>query len=162
MGKLATRLAKGRELARTYYYNAPIDPVDDPVAAGEQQKFFSVLGWIPLMEKRMGKLLRREIKYKCPHCGKESISRTHIQKGVDTRICVDLVTLAVRDRYDVGILVSGDADLIEPVRFVKDFHNTRIENAFTLEGWAPELRAEADIKIILDENFLANCWQDKK
>jgi len=159
IGKLANKLTNGRMLIRTYYYNAPLNAAEDPIGAREQQKFLSALGWIPMLETRMGKLLRRELKYSCPDCSKEIVLRTHVQKGVDTRIAVDLVTLAVRDRYDTAILVSGDADMVEPIRFIKEYNNKRIENAFTIKSWAPELRAEADIKTILDQDFLNSCWR---
>jgi len=81
---------------------------------------------------------------------------------VDTRLAVDIVTLAVRDRYDVAVVVSGDSDLIEPIKFVKEHYEKPIENAFVLTGWAPDLRAEADEKVVLDENFLADCWLEKR
>ena len=74
-------------------------------------------------------------------------------------MCVDMITLAVKNRYDVAIIVSGDADLLEPIRFIKEDLGKRIENAFTLEGWAPDLRAEADIKTVLDATFLTSCWK---
>ncbi len=161
VGKIGNKLVSGRELVRIYYYNAPIDPVEDPGGSRDQQKFFAALGWIPYLEKRMGKLLPRETRHRCPNCNRDNTYRTHVQKGVDTRICIDIVTLAVRETYDVGIVVSGDSDLTEAVHFVKEFPRKRIENAFTLEGWAPDLRAEADVKIIIDAAFLADCWRNR-
>lgn len=162
IGKMAGKLVNNRQFIRTYYYNTPIDAVEDPNGAREQQKFFAALGWIPYLEKRMGKLLPRETRYTCRFCGKENIIRTHLQKGVDTKMCIDIVTLAVRDSYDIGIVVSGDSDLIEAIRFVKESPEKRIENAFTLKGWHPDLRAEADVKTVLDANFLNECWLVKK
>lgn len=159
LGKIANKLVAGRQLVRTYYYNAPVDQVTDPEGYKGQQKFFAALGWIPHFEIRLGKLVPRNVRYKCSNCGIDQVIPTRIQKGVDTRLAVDLVTLAVRDRYDVGIIVSGDADLVEAVRFIKDHSMKETENAFTLFGWAPELRAIAERKIILDAAFLADCWE---
>jgi uncharacterized LabA/DUF88 family protein len=42
------------------------------------------------------------------------------QKGVDTRLVLDLVRLAQRGAYDVAVLVAGDRDLAEAVRAVQD------------------------------------------
>ena len=41
------------------------------------------------------------------------------EKQVDTRIAVDLVDLAHRDRYDVAYLLSADADFIPAVEIVR-------------------------------------------
>lgn len=42
------------------------------------------------------------------------------QKGVDTRIALDLVRLGERAAYDAGVLLSGDPDLAEAVRTAQD------------------------------------------
>ena len=42
------------------------------------------------------------------------------QKGVDVQLAVDLVSHAYQDNYDVAILCSGDVDLLESVKLVKN------------------------------------------
>jgi uncharacterized LabA/DUF88 family protein len=42
------------------------------------------------------------------------------QKGVDTRITLDLVRLAQHDVYETAILIAGDRGLAEPVRAAQD------------------------------------------
>jgi uncharacterized LabA/DUF88 family protein len=99
---------------------------------------------------------------KCPKCESLIEHKRHIQKGVDIRLAVDLVTLAVRDYYDVGILISGDGDFIEAVKFVKEHTHRRIENAFIMwHGWDKKLREAADVRVILTESFLSDCWVGK-
>lgn len=161
LSKLVTKLVGNRTLQNAYYYNAPLDQATDPEGARAQQKFLNALSWIPRLEVRMGKLLERAVEYKCPECGKAHVVKTHVQKGVDTRLSNDMITLAVSNRYDIAILVSGDSDLVEAVRFVKDHQQKEVENAFVIEGWSPELRGMAQTKTVLDAAFLTDCWLGK-
>lgn len=48
------------------------------------------------------------------------------QKGVDVLLATDLVHLAHIDAYDIAIILSGDTDLIEAVRLIKDLGKTPI------------------------------------
>ena len=59
------------------------------------------------------------------------------QKGVDVQLAVDLVSFAHQNMYDIAVLFSGDIDLLESVRTVKNlgkqviiishFRNTAVE-----------------------------------
>jgi uncharacterized LabA/DUF88 family protein len=49
----------------------------------------------------------------CPQCGKRLL--TAREKGVDTAIVTDLLSLAWERAYDVAVLVSSDADLVPAV-----------------------------------------------
>ncbi|MGD9856461.1 MAG: NYN domain-containing protein, partial [Planctomycetaceae bacterium] len=62
----------------------------------------------------------------CPHC-KQALSGT-VEKGVDTAIVTDMIRLAWEKAYDVGILVSSDADLVPAVQFL-DSRSLRIIQA---------------------------------
>ncbi|MFH0970326.1 MAG: NYN domain-containing protein [Candidatus Diapherotrites archaeon] len=42
------------------------------------------------------------------------------QKGVDVQIAVDLLTFGHSNNYDVAILCTGDVDLLESVRYIKN------------------------------------------
>ncbi len=53
----------------------------------------------------------------CPHCSKTIIRS--VEKGVDAALIVDMIQLAIDDRYDRGILVSGDRDFIGAVDFIQ-------------------------------------------
>ena len=43
------------------------------------------------------------------------------QKGIDVLMAVDMVYHASRDNYDIAILCSGDIDLLEAVKLIKNF-----------------------------------------
>lgn len=97
-------LLDGRKLVRTYYYNAPVNATDPK--AREQQKFFAALRLLPYFDVRLGRL--------------EPRGNTHVEKGVDVAIAVDMVSMAFKNHYDVAVLVSSDGDFSIAVAAVKD------------------------------------------
>lgn len=156
--KLANKLTKGRQLVRIYYYHVP-RLEGEPEAARRHQAFLNRLGYVDYLQLRLGRIVPRLLKLRCQSCGKDIEHTTHIQKGVDTRIVVDMVGLALLDAYDVAILVSGDADLAEAVNFIKEHTRKYVENAYIMwQGWAKNLREAADVRIRLTEEFLSDCW----
>jgi uncharacterized LabA/DUF88 family protein len=52
----------------------------------------------------------------CPHCGAQMIGT--IEKGIDTAIATDMISLAWESAWDVAILVSSDKDFIPVVEFL--------------------------------------------
>jgi hypothetical protein len=42
------------------------------------------------------------------------------EKGIDVKLAIDLVAGAVREEYDIAILMSTDTDLKPPLEFVRD------------------------------------------
>lgn len=46
---------------------------------------------------------------------------TYVEKGVDTLLAVDMLSMAYKSAYDVAILVTADADFVPVVNEVKSF-----------------------------------------
>jgi len=159
--KLAEKLTKGRQLVRIYYYHVP-RLEGESEAARRHQAFLNRLGYVDYLQLRLGRLVPRLVKLRCQSCDKDIEYTTHVQKGVDTRIAIDMVGLALLDAYDVAILVSGDADLAEAVNFIKEHTHKYVENACIMwQGWAKNLREAADVRTRLTEEFLSDCWVQK-
>ncbi|MEN6643450.1 MAG: NYN domain-containing protein [Armatimonadia bacterium] len=76
----------------------------------------------------------------CPNCG-SALTRSR-EKGVDTAIVTDLLSLAWEDAYDVAILISSDADMIPAVQRVQE-KGLKVINAM----WAP-----------LGSDLARECW----
>ncbi len=55
------------------------------------------------------------------------------EKGIDVQIAVDFVIMAVRREYDIGILMSGDTDLLPAIEAVTDLGTATAEVA----AWKP-------------------------
>lgn len=128
-GKLSSQLTgKDRRHVHTYYYNSPLirsRPGDPNHAAQEercrsQQKFFNALRFIPNLTFRPGRLQRLP-------------SGAQTEKGVDVMLAVDMLSLPFKDRYDVAVLISSDADYKHAVEAVK--HETgRVVELHQVEG----------------------------
>lgn len=86
---------------------------------------------------------QRKLTYpKCPDCHTEV---THCQscghdlrgteeKGVDTRIATDLISLAWADAYDIAVLVSADRDFVPVVEFLQTKGIKVVHGAFPPKG----------------------------
>ena len=114
-GKLSSQLAgPGRRHIHTYYYNTPLirPRRDDPQYATKdarcrsQQRFFNALRFIPKLTFKQGRFQR------LPNGGQT-------EKGVDVMLAIDMLTLAFKDRYDVAVLVSSDADFKHAIDVVQ-------------------------------------------
>lgn len=155
---LAQNLVGNRELIRIYYYNTPT-PSQDPDEQKANQKFLARLGWIDNLQVRLGRIMPRVYIVECPKCKEKVEYKTHIQKGVDTRIAIDMVSLAVSEAYDVAVLVSGDSDLAEAVNFIREHTHKKVENACIPDrGWHRTLREASDKRIPLTLDYLKDCW----
>jgi hypothetical protein len=73
----------------------------------------------------------------CPVC-KHPLKGT-VEKGVDAAIITDLISMAFDDNYDVGILVSGDADHAPAVKYIQRKTDKQIIQAF-FKAHGDELR----------------------
>lgn len=129
-----------RTLVRTYYYNCALPPDADAGAREGQERFFAALHRMPYFEVRLGRLAKQTVK--CRHCGTEEPG--YVEKGVDMRIGIDLLVGASRNLYDTAILVSGDGDLSEAVRAVKDL-GKHVELGALPSGRSWELVRVADV-----------------
>jgi len=54
----------------------------------------------------------------CSVCNNNTVH--FIEQGVDTKIAIDLVSLASRDLYDIAVLVTDDQDLVPSTQCVQD------------------------------------------
>jgi uncharacterized LabA/DUF88 family protein len=152
---LGTKLANGRDLLRTYYYNSPAPPSVDQTGF---QRYWSKLNWLNNVRPRLGRIIPKNVDVECPACHKSFLHKTHIQKGVDTRIVVDVISLAQSNSYDTGIVVSGDSDLAEALEWVREHTQKRIENACVpCRSWSEEIRNAADVKTQLTKEYLTAC-----
>lgn len=73
-------------------------------------------------------------------------SKGIFQKGVDVQIAVDLVSFAHQNFYDVAVIFSGDIDLIESLKTVKNLGKQVIIFSH-YKNIAVEMKREADMYI---------------
>ena len=128
-GKLGAKLTgTDRQLVHTYYYNTPLirPRRDDPQYDAKdqrcrsQQRFFNALRFIPNLTFKPGRFQR------LPNGGQ-------VEKGVDVMLAIDMLTLAFKDRYDVAILISSDADYKHAIEVIK-FETGKFVELHQVEG----------------------------
>lgn len=103
-----------RYLVRCYYYSALLSKEENPQTHQQQQIFFDKLKTeVAYLEIREGKLVKQKGGW--------------VQKGVDVKLAVDMVTKAFLNHYDIGAIVSGDSDFVSLIRDIKEGYGKQIE-----------------------------------
>ena len=91
-----------------------------------QQKYIETIRSHDNVHIVEGKYVRKPILFK-----KETMDKirsyltpddlwTYVEKGIDVKIAVDMITLALKDVYDTAILVSGDSDFVPVINQLKE------------------------------------------
>jgi len=104
---LCAWIADGRKIAEVAYWNAQLKQgVDATRYAGQQRFFADIVNRTP--NARIG---RADLKWRAGRW---------VEKGVDVGVALDLVVGAFQDRWDTGIVVSGDGDLAGAGRLIRE------------------------------------------
>lgn len=126
--EIRNRINEETNLIRTYYYTAPAKRADDPEKASLEQKFFSYLRHLPKFEVKLGRLVPRR--------------GTWVEKEVDVTLAVDMMSLARKNIYDIGVLISDDGDFRSVLHEIKDM------------GKIPVYAGFSETQVLLDESDL--------
>jgi uncharacterized LabA/DUF88 family protein len=138
---LIEKLTGDRTLVRAYYYNSPVNQVDDLEKYKRQQSFFTMLKKsVDYLEIKLGRLEKRDGKI--------------VEKGVDVKLAVDMVIHAAQDTYDTAILISGDGDFADAVNFVKN-RGKHLELAYP-DQQCYNLKQICDKFILLNNEYCRN------
>mgnify|MGYP001160847051 FL=1 len=144
--KFALKLANGRKLQRTYYYNIRQESEINPTVGTEQQKFLESMYDTPYVEVRLGIWKQR--------------GEIMVEKGVDVMLATDLVTNAYNDHYDTAVVVSGDADFYPALQAVKDV-GKHIEVAAFDMNLSTESARVSDVVQKLNKTFFTGLWMTR-
>ncbi|MBA31543.1 MAG: hypothetical protein CL748_03335 [Chloroflexi bacterium] len=144
--KFSTKLANGRSLRRTYYYNVKQDSETSANMVQDQKKFLDSMYETPFIEVRLGIWKQR--------------GDTLVEKGVDVMLATDLVAHAYQDHYDTAIVVSGDADFYPALQAVKDT-GKHIEVAAFDSNLSNESSKVADYSLRLNKTFFTGLWMTR-
>jgi len=113
ISKLAQQVCQSQNwnLLRTHFYTGVPDPVDDPLKSGFWTAKLAAMG-------RQGVVVySRALRYRnktvrLPDGSIHSFLHGE-EKGIDVRIALDVIGMAVRNKYDVAVVFSQDQDLSE-------------------------------------------------
>jgi len=111
--KLAQQICQSQNwnLAQTRFYTGVPDPADDPLKSGFWSAKLAAMG-------RQGVVVyTRALRYRnktvrLPDGSIHSFLHGE-EKGIDVRIALDVIGMAVRNEYDVAVVFSQDQDLSE-------------------------------------------------
>ena len=168
LARKLTDHAPDRKLVRVYYYNAVVDQDDGSEQYKGQQRFLESLRHTPYLQLKLGRLERRRIaewdslsseqkKQIEDIVGKPLRDYTHVEKGVDVQMSVDMLQLAVADTYDTAVIISGDGDFAPAVEAVKQL-GKHVELGRVTNWPCNRLRDACDVEIPINAALLDDCW----
>lgn len=116
-------LAPHHQILRIKYYTAKLNPrPTDPDQPLRQALYLRALGTRPETEIHFGHFLTKIVKMPLAHPPAGGSSTVEVikteEKGSDVNLATHLLHDAHLDRFDCAVVVSGDSDLLEPVRIV--------------------------------------------
>jgi uncharacterized LabA/DUF88 family protein len=157
---------------RAYWYDGAYDPRHGTYKA--QRGYFDRIAKVPGVQLRLGHLQPKK-KPKWQYAVKSALKKMGVdqeefekhfefpqeleQKGVDTRITLDIVRLAQNRVYDAAVLVAGDRDLAEPVRVAQDEGCRMVLAAPKGASMAEELKQIADEVRFIKKSNLASLFK---
>ena len=99
--KLKTLITRGRKLDKIYLYEGAVYPMSP-----EKKR------WYEQLSIRSGYVIKASFD--------KIVKSGAIEKKVDIKIAIDVVSLAFEDAYDTAVLVTGDGDFLPVVKKVKE------------------------------------------
>ena len=145
--RLAENLLKPwQTLAAVRYFFAIVRPEpNDPNKPLRQEAYLDALGTLPDFHFHYGHFLPKP-RF-CSACGAQWT--TYEEKMTDVNIAVELLCDAQDDAFDTAVIVSGDSDLVGPVKAVRRrFPDKRVIIAFP-----PERNRSKELKEASDRFF---------
>ena len=147
--KLVDRMAGGREILRSYYYNCepyqsnPHSP-EEKERFSRTQRFHYALDKIPRFQVRLGKLARR---------GHDDTGKPiFVQKRVDILMGVDLVLAAAKRSITDAAILAGDSDFLPAIEAAKP--EGVVIHLFHGEHPHIDLVAKCDERTQFDQTFV--------
>lgn len=89
---------------------------------------------------------------RCNFCGKYSHYKT--EKGVDVGLATKMLILGVNRSFDTAVLVSGDRDYLETVKYIKSL-GLRVEIIAWRRSLSNEMEKESSAPVIYLDNLKA-------
>lgn len=131
----------------------------DPAKAADakfRNWFTTWLDKLPGVHTVMLERQKKRNHAKCPHCYGEVAQCPHCagdlrgteEKGVDTRIATDMISLAWSNGYDVAIIVSSDRDFVPVADFLQSKGIKTIHAAFPPTGSQLSQRCWGNFSVI--------------
>lgn len=119
LSALAAALRPGAAV-RVHYFTAKVRPLPDPIARVRQRLYLKALETLPNVTIHYGHFTAHQVRmaYVTPPPGGQRTAlvwKTE-EKGSDVNLATCLLLDGHDNLYDEAVVISGDSDLVEPVR----------------------------------------------
>ena len=149
-------VTKKDKIENIYYFTA--------LATWSQSKMKKHKKYIKALELNNINVIYGEFRKKdkfCPLC--KRTYKTFEEKQTDVNIAIQLFELAIKDKYDTAIIISGDSDLIPSIQAVKTtFPNKNIGIVIPIGRRAELLKQICDFHIKMKEKHLRSSLFEKE
>jgi len=149
VSKLSALYLPNYDVRQIRYYTAYVTPrSDDPDQIERQRVYIRALKTLPNLTVHFGRFFSKEqvmylAKSKPGKPEFATVIRTE-EKGSDVNLATHLLHDAVKDRYDVAVVVSNDSDLLEPIRIVRSNYGKSVGLLNPQEKPSKHLRKNTD------------------
>lgn len=153
--KLLESYVPPKELKEIYYFTALVHWKPDKVS---RHKIL-----IRALEQTGVNVVYGEFRKKDRYCNRcKEYYPTFEEKQTDVNIAIHLFRLAIEDRYDTALILSGDSDLLPSIKAVKTtFPSKRVVVIIPTGRRAEELKKTCDQFIkIKERNMAASVFKD--
>ncbi len=101
-------LRKDRNIIRTNYYSGVRGDIPQQTSFLKLLRHFEIQVITKLLKKRT---------IICDRC--KYVKQTYMEKGIDVSLSTDLLWYACQNSYDIGIIITGDADFLPTIERVR-------------------------------------------
>jgi uncharacterized LabA/DUF88 family protein len=149
---LAGNLLKpGQQLAATHYFSARIRDNGHNTADQKRQNDYLEALTVQGVKCQFGHYLKKPRECRTCH----ATWTDYEEKMTDVNIAIQLLTDAFDDAYDMAVVISGDSDLVTPIRRVRErFPAKRVIVAFPPRRRSVDLERCASGYIAIGEDKL--------
>jgi len=150
--ELAKRLLKPNQaLVHIKYFTALVN--NNPEKRLRQKTYFQALSSLNDLTVYYGKFQNQQRK--CSVCGHTYMDNG--EKMTDVGIATHIIKDAFQDKFDMAMLISGDTDLIPPIRIVnEEIKDKRVFVAFPPNRSNDHVRSVASGSMIIGRKNLAD------
>jgi hypothetical protein len=131
LAELCRLLLPHNDILHIRYFTAMVSArPDNPGQPIRQQTYLRALGTLPNLTIHKGHFLTNTVTMARPPVPGQPTRFVQVvkteEKGSDVNLATYLVSDAYEEKFDVAAVITGDSDLMEPVRLVKDHLHRRV------------------------------------
>lgn len=144
-------LKPGQTLVATHYFTARIRDNGRNVADQKRQNDYLEALAVQGVHRQFGHYLEKVRECRACH----ATWPDYEEKMTDVNIAIQLMTDAFDDAFDTALVISGDSDLVTPIRRVRErFANKRVIVAFPPRRHSKALKQTANGHLAIGEDKL--------